>query len=237
MNAQPFTLNSKPLGAMTMRKLFALAVLFALIAAPLAANDEAAYRKIENQLDSTKIATLAYEEADVTEVVKDIARKARINIVFDKKALKDVDEDDRKVTIELADIKAANALNLVIDQIGLVKMYKNGVMYITTEDKAEEDTVTKTYDVRDITVKITDFPAPKLRLRGNDDDNSGPIIEIPREDDPDTDDVIEIIEESIDADWGGNASVSKIKGQLVVRATRKVHKEVASLLNQLRAAK
>jgi type II secretory pathway component GspD/PulD (secretin) len=221
-----------------MKKFLAMIALFALVAAPLmAGDDEASYRKIENQLDSTTIETLAYEEADVTEVIKDIAKKARITIVIDKKALEDVDESDREVTLELADIKASNALNIVVDQIGLFKTYKNGVLYITTEDKANEETVTKTYDVRDITVTIADFPAPKLRLKPADDNSQGPTIEIPREDDPDTDDVIEMVEESIDADWGDTASVSKIKGQLIVRAPRKIHKEVAELLDQLRAAK
>lgn len=210
---------------------------FALAASPLfAGDDEAAYKKIENLLETTKIETLAYEDADVTEVIKYIAKEARVTIVIDKKALEDVDEDDREITLELADVKADNALNIVVDQIGLVRAFKNGVLYVTTKEKADDETVTKTYDIRDITVKIKDFPAPKLRLR-EDGDEGGIIIEIPKEDDPETDDVIEIIEESVDADWGDTASVSTIKGQLVVRAPRKIHKEVSGLLNQLRAAK
>jgi hypothetical protein len=46
-----------------------------------------------------------------------------------------------------------------------------------------------------------------------------------------------MIEESVDADWGGAASVSIVKGQLIVRASREVHKDVANLLDQLRSAK
>lgn len=218
----------------------ALALLAALVSVPLFAGDtkdEATYRKIEAQLDSTTIATLAYEDADVTEVVKDIAKKARITIVFDKQALEDVDEDDRKITLELADVKAGNALNIVIDQIGLVKSYKNGVLYITTEEKAKESTLTKLYDVRDITVKIADFAAPVLRLRAAEDNTNGPIIVFPEDDDPTTDDIIEMIEDSIDADWGDTASVSIVKGQLIIRAPRNVHSDVADLLDQLRSAK
>ncbi|MCA8919647.1 MAG: hypothetical protein KDB32_11255 [Planctomycetes bacterium] len=217
-----------------------LALLAAVMAFPLIAGDakdEATYRKIEAQLDSTTIDILAYEEADVTEVVKDIAKRARITIVFDKKALEGVDEDDRVITLELADVKAGNALNIVIDQIGLFKSYKNGVLYITTEDKAKLSTVTKLYDVRDITAKIQDFPAPELRLRPADDQSRGPMIEFPEEDDPTTDDVVEMIEDSIDADWGDTANVSIVKGQLIVRAPRDVQTEVATLLDQLRSAK
>lgn len=216
------------------------ALLVGLVSSPMLAGDEkdeATYRKIESQLNSTTLDTVAYEEADITQVVKDIAKKARITIVIDKKALEDIDEDDRLVTIELAEIKAMNALNIVIDEVGLHKMYKNGVLYLTTEEKAEGVTVTKTYDVRDITAKIRDFPAPRLRLRGDGDDESGPIVEIPEERDVDTDDIVEMIEDSVDADWGGTASVTVAQGQLIVRAPRKVQKDVAALLDQLRGAK
>ena len=201
--------------------------------------DEATYRKIENQLDATVLDTVAYDEADVTEVIKDFARNGRITIVLDKKALEEVDEDDRLISLELADIKLGNALNIVLDQIGLVKSYKNGVLYITTEEKAKGVTITKIYDIRDITVKIRNFPAPTIRLRSNEGDGQGPIVVIPDEepDDPEVDDVVEIIEDTIDADWGDTASISVIKGQLIIRATRVVHKSVASLLGQLRASK
>ncbi|MCA8912775.1 MAG: hypothetical protein KDB82_13815 [Planctomycetes bacterium] len=218
----------------------AVALLVALVSFPIFAGDkkdEATYRKIEAQLNSTTIDTLAYEEADVTDVVKDIAKKARVTIVFDKKALEDVDEDDRKITLELADIKAMNALDIVIDQIGLFKSYKNGVLYITSEDKAKQSTITKTYDVRDITVKIQDFPAPELRLKPADDNTSGPIIDFPEDDDPTADDIVEMIEDSIDADWGDTASVTIAMGQLIIRAPRNTHNDVADLLDQLRSAK
>jgi hypothetical protein len=223
-----------------MTRLLAAVLLTLGLIAPVFAGDdadEATYRKIESQLESTTIDVLAYEEADCTEVVKDIAKKARVTITFDKVALEGVSEDDRKITLELAEVKAMNALNIVLDQIGLHKQYKNGILYITTEERAAEATVTKTYDVRDITVKINDFPAPKLRLKGNDDDNGGVVIDIPREDEVETDDIVEMIEESVEADWGGTASVTVAQGQLIVRAPRNVHKDVAELLDQLRSSK
>ncbi len=218
-----------------------IALLAALGGAPLLAGDEkedATYRKMESQLDSTILATLAYEDADVVDVVKDIAKKARVTIVWDKDALKAVSEDDRKISIELAEVKASNALNIVLDQVKLKKSYKNGVLYLTTEEKAQESTIIKTYDVRDITVKINDFPAPRIRLKAADDSGGGPIIEVPEEKpEVDTDDIVELIEDSVKADWGGKATVKVVKGNLIVTAPRNVHKEVATLLAQLRASK
>lgn len=218
-----------------------IALMAALGGAPLLAGDEkedATYRKMESQLDSTILPTLAYEDADVVDVVKDIAKKARVTIVWDKDALAGISEDDRKITLELAEVKASNALNIVLDQVKLKRAYKNGVLYLTTEEKAQESTITKTYDVRDITVKINDFPAPKIRLKAADDSTSGPEIVIEDEKEQvETEDVVELIEESVTADWGGKHSVKVVKGNLIVTAPRNVHKEVAALLAQLRASK
>lgn len=218
----------------------AVAALACMLALPLLANakDEAAYRKIEAQLTSTTIPTLIYEETDFTEIVKDIAKRAKVTIVIEKAALESVADEDRKITIELVEIKATNALNIVIDEVGLFRVYKNGVLYITTEDKAKGVTITKTYEVRDITAKIIDFPAPKMRLKADSRAGGGPEIEIPDEKEPiTTDDIVEMIEDTVKADWGDTASITIVKGNLIVRAPRDVHKEVAKLLGQLRGSK
>lgn len=198
--------------------------------------DEAAYKKIEAQLESVKLDVFSFNEADIVDVVKDIGKRARITVVIEKAALESLDEDARKITLELADIKAGNALNIVLDQTGLYKSYKNGILYITTKERAESKTLTKTYDVRDITAKVVDFPAPEIRLR-SEDNASGPQYVEPEKEEPTTEDIVEMIEESVDADWGGTCSVTIAKGNLIIRAPRSVHKEVAELLDMLRGAK
>ncbi len=218
-------------------RLTAIACLMVLMAAPVFADKETAqYRKIENLLDATVLADVTYEELDIKDVLKDIAKRANVSIVTDKKALAALDEDDRKITLDLANIKAGNVLNIVLGDVGLKKTYQYSVLYITSKERAKKKTSTKTYDVRDITVKIKDFAGPRLRLKSESDD--GPPIEYPDDDDDiETDDIVELIEDTIDADWGGDASVSIINKQLVIRATRETHKEVKALLGQLRASK
>jgi len=215
----------------------ALVALVSLVAPGVSANDELKYQRIESKLKTKRLDTVKYEEVDITEVVKDIAKKAGVNILVDKKALKEIDEDDRVIELELADITADNALNIVIEQVGLVRSYKFGLLFLTTKEKAQERTILRSYDIRDITVKIKDFPSPKLRLKG--EDAASGIIEFPDQEDdpPDADEIIEMIEESVEADWGGTASVREVKGHLVVRAPRDVQVEVAKLLAQLRASK
>lgn len=223
---------------MTRLALIAFALFF--VASPLLAqrvDDEAAYRRIETQLDATRFETFMYEEADIADVVRDIARRCRVTILIERKTLEALSEDDRTITIELADIKAVNALNILLNQLKLKRYFRDGILYIGTEEKAAEVTFTRTYDVRDVTNKIRDFQAPKLRLRGNED--GGRIqIRMPEDrNEVDTEDIVEIIEDTVNADWGGNASIQIVKGVLVVTATRETHKEVRALIRQLRTTR
>lgn len=228
-----------------MKKFALLAAIFAavsLFCAPLFANakdEEATYKKIENALETIRVDSLSFDKTDITEVIKDLAKKGNISILIDKDALKGIDEDKRKITLSLVKIKLGQALNIVIQDVGLYKSYKNGVLYLTTKDKAQGATTTKIYDVRDITAKVQDFAGPKIRMKedsgGN---NNGPQIEIPEEKEtPTADDIVEMITDTIEADWDGTCKVTIVKGQLVVKASREVHKQVVDLLNQLRSSK
>ncbi|MCF6228817.1 MAG: hypothetical protein L3J82_09195 [Planctomycetes bacterium] len=221
-----------------MKKFVAVAIALSLLGTPILADkDDAKYRKLETALNTTVLDSFSFENADIVDVVKHIAKKTRINIVFDKEALEGVDEDDRAVTIELSDIKAMNALKIVLEGVDLKQSFRFGVIYITTEEDAVAVTSLKTYDVRDITVAIRDFPAPKLRLRGPDGD-SGIVIDIfDEEKHVDTDEIVEMIEDTIDADWGGTSSITLAMGQLIIRTTRATHQEVAILLAELRSSK
>ncbi|MHC4840030.1 MAG: hypothetical protein ACYTDT_03580 [Planctomycetota bacterium] len=220
-----------------MKKFVAAAIALSLLGTPVMADkDDANYRKLETALKTTVIDSFSFEDTDIVDVVKTIAKKSRINIVFDKAAIEDMSEDDRLVTIELTDIKAQNALKIVLDQVGLYQSFRHGVVYITTEEDAVEATSLKTYDVRDITVIIRDFPSPRIRLKGA-DDVRGPEYYVDEEKIVEADDIVDMIEETIDADWGGAASISKVMGQLVIRATRSTHQEIAGLLSELRSGK
>jgi hypothetical protein len=215
-----------------------LLLLLSVAAVGLQAQDrtEARHRAIASALQTTRLATVSYEDVDFTVIVRDIARLTRASIVVDRRALPDIEEDDRLITLELSDMRADNVLNIVLDQVGLVKSYRSGVLMLTTAERRDAVTVTRVYDIRDITVRIQDFPAPDIRLREG--DNRGPAVQWPREDDqPTADDIVEMIEDQVKADWGGTASMRVSRGQLVVRAPQNVQVEVARLLAQLRAAR
>lgn len=85
-------------------------------------------------------------------------------------------------------------------------------------------------------MKVQDFPAPEIRLKAQ-DEQRGPQVDIPKEDPPTTEDIVEMIESTVKADWGSTAKITIAQGQLIVSAPRDVHKSVADLLDQLRASK
>ena len=219
--------------------LLGLPLLMALLAAPLFAQDDAEYRKVESKLDAAVIDSLILEDTDIKEAVKYIAKKAGVTILFDRTALDGMDADDRELTLELTEIKASNALNLVLAEVGLVKGFKHGFLYVMAEANVEAEIKTATYDVRDITLRIKDFQGPKLRLTGDIDERTDLDNFLDELDETrlDSEDIEELVEDSVDADWGDAASLKVVKGQLVVRATREVQKEVAALLDQLRAGR
>lgn len=219
--------------------LLGLPLLMALLAAPLFAQDDAEYRKVESKLDAAVIDSLILEDTDIKEAVKYIAKKAGVTILFDRTALDGMDADDRELTLELTEIKASNALNLVLAEVGLVKGFKHGFLYVMAEANEEAEIKTATYDVRDITLRIKDFQGPKLRLTGDIDERTDLDNFLDELDETrlDSEDIEELVEDSVDADWGDAASLKVVKGQLVVRATREVQKEVAALLDQLRAGR
>jgi type II secretory pathway component GspD/PulD (secretin) len=223
-----------------MKRILFVAFLLAFAVAPLAAqradSDEAAYRRIESRLETTRFDTFIYEEADVADVVRDIARRCGITIIFDRRALEGLSEEDRKITIELVDIRAGNALNIVVSEVRLQRVYRNGVLYIASTEAAAEATVVRVYDVRDITAKVQDFPGPRLRLRGE-EGARGPIFEPPQERVIETEDIVDLIEDTVKADWGGRHSIQIVRGVLVVNAPRNVQREVRTLISQLRTAR
>ncbi|MCA8912776.1 MAG: hypothetical protein KDB82_13820 [Planctomycetes bacterium] len=222
-----------------MRTFFSLALLMALLCSPLLAQDDDAYRKVESKLESTTLDSFVLDDTDVKDAVKQIAKKAGVNILFDKNALDDLDADERSLTMELADVTAANALNLVLEQTGLTKGFKHGFLYVMAPGESKQENQTKIYDVRDITAKVKNFEGPKLRLSGDQNDLVGinDYFKDLERDELEADDIEALIEDSVDADWGDGCSVKVVKGQLIVRAPRDVQKQVSSLLDQLRAGK
>ena len=113
------------------------------------------------------------------DVVAFLISLKRTNIVVDKKAIEDRGALD--VTLRLDKVKYKDALNWILRLLDLSYTLENGAIYISTKEKigASKRTVTKFYDVTDLTVDIRDFK-PNLQAISSshlDDDQTEDIFD------------------------------------------------------------
>ncbi len=197
-------------------------------------------RLVAERLKLTKISQ-NYEDNTLTEVLADLSQRTGVAIVFDPKAKDSVDPDEIMITMPLMNISAYNILQMIADENDLKLMFRYGIAWLTTpEFYYKGRNVLKIYDVRDITVKIQNFPGFSIRLRGNDTgDNQGPEW-VP--DEPVEPVTVESLEDIIPeftggGDWSVNAgaSIQQLAGMLIIRQVPEVHLEIMRLLAQIRA--
>ncbi len=200
---------------------------------------ERQHQMIKQQLDSKKI-DLDFDETSFADAIDYIKSRASINIVIDPKVADDCEEEP--ITLALKNMTLGNALKIMLDFVDLTYTFRHGVLWITSEEEAWRGrTILHIYDVRDLTMKIKNFPGIRIRLRGDDGGGGGgPVWD--EEDDvvePTTaDELQDIIPEICNRDsWDNNpeASIMTVMGMLIIRQTPEVHREITQLLNQLRA--
>jgi len=102
------------------------------------------------------------------DVVAFLINLRQVNIVVDKKAIEGRGALD--VTLRLDKVKFKDALNWILRLLDLSYTLENGAIYISTKEKigASQKTVTKFYDVTDLTIDIRDFK-PNLQAISNAD--------------------------------------------------------------------
>lgn len=202
--------------------------------------DAADHDALARAIEVTTI-DLDYDEAELADVIADIAARSGITIALDPKLIDDVGEEE--ITLTLRGLTVRNALEVVLEFVELTFTFRYGMVFITTPETAYAgDTIMRIYDVRDITAKIKNFPGARIRLRS--DESGRPGIEIEDEDPipepPTADDLEDLIPDAIAPDsWKENpeAMIMIVGGMLVVRQTADVHAQIARFLSQLRENK
>jgi type II secretory pathway component GspD/PulD (secretin) len=230
-----------------MRTKLVMAILAgACMAGVAAAQEEVDPRKQEilNKLNSQRI-SVDFKDIALDEAMNFVRDFTGINIFIDPDVHTKLSEDQLKVNLKVKDLLLKSALKLILQAKELSATYKDGVLIIQPKEKQSASLVTRIYDVRDLLLKIQDFPGPKVELSSPSSGGgalTGASFQLDEE--PKTtiteDFMTELIKTNTgDKSWedNPNASITLANGLLIVTQSRKVHEEVDRMLNLLRQFK
>jgi len=162
---------------------------------------------------------------------------------------------DTPVTMQLQNVAAAQALELILDEAGgdLVNIgytINEGVVVIATQQFLSAQTTILTYDIRDLIVQVPSFDeAPEFDLNSVASDSGGGgggIFDDAGEDDEGDlpraeriQQIMDLVRNTVDPDnWrmagGLTSSMEELNGTLIVTTTAENHEQIAGLLRQLR---
>lgn len=201
--------------------------------------------KIVNRLENTKI-SLDFKDTNLEEVIDFLHEVTDINFVLSKEVREKAKGGELKVDVKLADMQLKAALKLMLEMHDLTAVYKNGVLVIESMDERGKEVEMKMYDVRDLMMKIEDFPAPTIELGTSEGDAGTPIgITIEPYDSgahpfESKDELVNIIRNATggDSTWGKDGvSIAISNGLLVVVQSGEIHKEIQDLIVSLRQFK
>lgn len=224
----------------------AFLVLTALPALAQEGTNETDPRKQEvvNKLNTMRL-TVNFENTTMEEAIAYLRDFSGLNIVIDAEVYKNQSEDQLKVTLKVKDLLLKSILKLMLTSRELTAMYKEGVLLIIPKGKIDKSVTLQLYDVRDLLVKIQDFPGPKVELVSPSKGGGGPLtgatfsLEEPRS--TITEEFItEMVKQNTgDKSWdeNPNASINLTNGVLVVSQSKRVHEEIKHFINLLRQFK
>ncbi len=202
-------------------------------------DDAMVRRALEKRVD------IVWKEIPLNDALLLLQKELKIQIVLDHEGFEEAGVTHGElVNLSLANVRVRNALKILLEPLHLNFVVRDGVLKITSEEKASEILSIRVYNVRD----LVETPAPKeivktgLRLPVP----AGTRVRYPGEHETeeqpvDYDTLIDLITTTVEPDaWsdnGGTGSVSAIHHMLVVSQTDEIHDQIQTLLNHLRAAR
>ena len=106
--------------------------------------------------------TLNFPELTIEEVVDFLRRNTNVNFVLDPQVSGD---DIAPITMSLQDVKLRNALEFIMLNTGLKYSLQGEAVFVSNEDGLRGDVFMRVYDVRDLTLGLTQFPGPRLKFQ------------------------------------------------------------------------
>lgn len=195
---------------------------------------------INRSLDTVKIDML-FDNTKLEDVISYVRDFTGLNIVTDQ-GLGDKADFTKQVTFKVKELPVRNALRLLLGQQGLdFAVTGEKIVLITTPDKAGGKPILELHDIRDILVRIQDFPGPKVELQnpsgGAALTGASFSLEEPKESSVSEDQIVDLIKENIaPGSWESTYTIEKTPNQqLLVNHTPKTHKELREFLGRLRS--
>jgi type II secretory pathway component GspD/PulD (secretin) len=183
--------------------------------------------------------TLEFNETPLEEAIDFLQQVSRLNILIDSTVTERHPKGSVKITMKVKDLPLGSALKLLLETRGLTLLYRDQVLLVVTEDRANKSTFLQVYDVRDLLMKINAFPGPEISLE--------PLkvgVGIPEAVEPPGELTEDFVLNAVKLNcgkesWDANPKVSAElhNGLLIVTQTQDVHRQIKALLQKLRENK
>ena len=172
---------------------------------PVRGRTSASELKIEQELKEES--SFEFRQTPLFGVAGLLSKRHDIQIVLDTAALAEEGvSTEEEVDIDIPKVSLSDGLNLMLKDLSLDYLIKNGVLLITTKYAAEEAFETRVYDVRGLHV-----------------DDPETLVDV-------------LIHTTGGESWrtfGGQGDLSFFKGSFVIKQNRQTHEEIEGVLNQL----
>jgi type II secretory pathway component GspD/PulD (secretin) len=202
--------------------------------------EESWAQEIRRRLD--KRVSFEFVQTPLSEAVQFLQNLTKVNMILDPVAIKDV--GDAPITLRVSQMKLELALDWILRLAGLQYMLKDNAIFISKPENLTTDIALKIYDVRDLIMKVPNFPGPDFALDlGTNAFGQGGLggiaISTQEQDEGVTveslSDMIStrIKPESWSPDLG--TSIEQSNGKLIVMQRPEIHRMIDKLLSSLRS--
>jgi hypothetical protein len=140
--------------------------------------------------------TLDFQDASLTDVIDFLRTSTRINIVVAPTVL----IKSPTITLKASNMSLGNVLHWITKLSSTQMGYIHGALFISDVPIAEA-TVTRLYDISDMTMPIKDFPGPQLALNAGSQTGGGGLLFQPVDNDtnsaPTSDEISDLIKKVV----------------------------------------
>ncbi|MBX3413505.1 MAG: hypothetical protein KF708_12515 [Pirellulales bacterium] len=154
-------------------------------------------------------------EVPLADVIAYLSDYHHLQILLDRRGIEEAGCDGGvPITLKVKNISLESALNLMLDDLDLTWIIENGVLRITSHDRAEQHLTARLYPVSDLVAKQPDGTVAYE-----------PLVRV----------LTKTIAPSTWDEVGGPSSIVPYAGLLVVSTTDQIHRQCVSLLQAMRS--